>query len=237
MNIYLDGIKKDFQGKKVLKNVNMKIKSGKSTIILGKSGCGKSVLIKIIYKLLTQDYGNITYNQSKDIDINNFAMLFQYGALFDSLSVWENIAFQRINEEKKSIKKLKDEVTEIMESLGLDIENFYKYPSELSGGMKKRVALGRALFKKPTVIFLDEPTTGLDPVNSNLINELIVKTIKEKNITAITITHDIKSALKTGDIFYYLEDGKIEITDDCKKLFSTNNLKLNYFLKGEEESY
>ena len=121
-----------------------------------------------------------------------------------------------------------------MESLGLTSDNFYKYPSELSGGMKKRVALGRALFKKPQVIFLDEPTTGLDPINSNLINELIVKTIKEKEITAITITHDVKSAIKTGDLFYYLEDGVTEISDTCNNLFKTTNKKLNYFLKGEK---
>jgi phospholipid/cholesterol/gamma-HCH transport system ATP-binding protein len=90
------------------------------------------------------------------------------------------------------------------------------------------------LFKKPQVIFLDEPTTGLDPINSNLINELIVKTIKEKEITAITITHDVKSAIKTGDLFYYLEDGVTEISDTCNNLFKTTNKKLNYFLKGEK---
>jgi phospholipid/cholesterol/gamma-HCH transport system ATP-binding protein len=234
MEINIENIYKKFDGKEVLKGVTLKIPNKKSTIILGKSGCGKSVLLKIIYKLIFQDKGAVKYDSKKDVDINNFSMLFQYGALFDSLKVWENIAFQAINEHHNSINNLKEKVIENMESLGLTSDNFYKYPSELSGGMKKRVALGRALFKKPQVIFLDEPTTGLDPINSNLINELIVKTIKEKEITAITITHDIKSAIKTGDLFYYLEDGVTEISDTCNNLFKTTNKKLNYFLKGEK---
>ena len=210
MEINIKNIHKNFQGKEVLKGVTLKIPDKKSTIILGKSGCGKSVLLKIIYKLIFQDSGIVKYDSKENVDINKFAMLFQYGALFDSLKIWENIAFQAINEQNVSINNLKEKVLENMESLGLTSDNFYRYPSELSGGMKKRVALGRALFKKPQVIFLDEPTTGLDPINSNLINELIVKTIKEKEITAITITHDIKSAIKTGDLFYYLEDGITE---------------------------
>ena len=234
MEINIENIYKKFDEKEVLKGVTLKIPNKKSTIILGKSGCGKSVLLKIIYKLIFQDKGEVKYDSEENVDINNFSMLFQYGALFDSLKVWENIAFQAINEHDNSINNLKEKVIENMESLGLTSDNFYKYPSELSGGMKKRVALGRALFKKPQVIFLDEPTTGLDPINSNLINELIVKTIKEKEITAITITHDIKSAIKTGDLFYYLEDGVTEISDTCNNLFKTTNKKLNYFLKGEK---
>ena len=234
MEINIENIYKKFDGKEVLKGVTLKIPNKKSTIILGKSGCGKSVLLKIIYKLIFQDKGVVKYDSEENVDINNFSMLFQYGALFDSLKVWENIAFKAINEHDNSINNLKEKVIENMESLGLTSDNFYKYPSELSGGMKKRVALGRALFKKPQVIFLDEPTTGLDPINSNLINELIVKTIKEKEITAITITHDVKSAIKTGDLFYYLEDGVTEISDTCNNLFKTTNIKLNYFLKGEK---
>ncbi len=233
MDIVLKSIKKKFYEKEILKNINITIPSGKSSIILGKSGCGKSVLIKIIYQLIKQDGGNITYNSSNKVNINDFAMLFQYGALFDSLKVWENIAFQGINEKAMPTKDLKELAIEIMKSIGLNQDNHNKYPSELSGGMKKRAALGRALFKKPKVIFLDEPTTGLDPINSNLINELIVKTLKEREITAITITHDINSAIKTGDLFYYLEDGVIEHKGECKNIFDSNNKKLDYFLKGE----
>ena len=233
MEIQINNLNKSFDGKKVLKWIDLNLKTNMSNIILGKSGCGKSVLIKLIYKLIKQDSGIITYNSKEEVDINKFAMLFQYGALFDSLKVWENIAFQFINEKLKPISQLKEEVLDIMFNLGLDSENIDKYPSELSGGMKKRVALGRALFKKPDVIFLDEPTTGLDPLNGELINDLIVKVIKEKKITAITITHDIKSALKTGDQFYYLEDGIIEVSEKCENLLKTQNSKLNSFLKGQ----
>ena len=233
MKIEISNIYKSFNKKNVLDGVSLIIPDKKSTVILGKSGCGKSVLLKIIYQLLIQDSGLIKYDSKEDVNINKFSMLFQYSALFDSLTIWENIAFQSINEKSDSIKNIKEKVIMNMESLGLSDDNFYKYPSELSGGMKKRVALGRALFKKPSVIFLDEPTTGLDPVNSALINDLIVKTVKEKGITAITITHDIKSAIKTGDIFYYLENGIAEVSGKCNDIFQTQNEKLNYFLRGE----
>ena len=233
MKIEISNIYKSFNKKNVLDGVSLIIPDKKSTVILGKSGCGKSVLLKIIYQLLLQDSGLVKYDSKEDVNINKFSMLFQYSALFDSLTIWENIAFQSINEKSDSIKNIKEKVIINMESLGLSGDNFYKYPSELSGGMKKRVALGRALFKKPSVIFLDEPTTGLDPVNSALINDLIVKTVKEKGITAITITHDIKSAIKTGDIFYYLENGIAEVSGECIDIFQTQNEKLNYFLRGE----
>ena len=233
MKIEISNIYKSFNKKNVLDGVSLIIPDKKSTVILGKSGCGKSVLLKIIYQLLLQDSGLIKYDSKEDVNINKFSMLFQYSALFDSLTIWENIAFQSINEKSDSIKNIKEKVIINMESLGLSVDNFYKYPSELSGGMKKRVALGRALFKKPSVIFLDEPTTGLDPVNSALINDLIVKTVKEKGITAITITHDIKSAIKTGDIFYYLENGIAEVSGKCNDIFQIQNEKLNYFLRGE----
>ena len=233
MKIEISNIYKSFNKKNVLDGVSLIIPDKKSTVILGKSGCGKSVLLKIIYQLLLQDSGLIKYDSKEDVNINKFSMLFQYSALFDSLTIWENIAFQSINEKNDSIKNIKEKVIINMESLGLSGDNFYKYPSELSGGMKKRVALGRALFKKPSVIFLDEPTTGLDPVNSALINDLIVKTVKEKGITAITITHDIKSAIKTGDIFYYLENGIAEVSGKCNDIFQIQNEKLNYFLRGE----
>ena len=230
MEIQLKNITKKFNEIKILENITMKIEPKKSSIILGKSGCGKSVLIKIIYKLINQENGIIKYDKNENVNINDFAMLFQYGALFDSLTIWENIAFQAINEKKTNIADIKNKAMEIIKDIGLKSDTFYRYPAELSGGMKKRVALGRALFKKPKVIFLDEPTTGLDPVNSNLINELIIKTIKEKKITAITITHDIKSAQKTGDVFFYLEDGVIETSGNCINLFNSSNSKLNHFM-------
>ena len=179
MDIEIKNLQKKFNDNEVLKDINLKIEKNKSTIILGQSGCGKSVLIKIIYQLLNYEKGTILYEGKENIDIDKFSMLFQYGALFDSLSLSENIAFtdymdNRINYSRK--------VRSLMADVGLDTSNYNKYPSEVSGGMKKRAALARALYKNPKVIFLDEPTTGLDPINSDLINDLIIKVIKKRKI-------------------------------------------------------
>ena len=126
------------------------------------------------------------------------------------------IFFKRILNYSKKVRSL-------MADVGLDASNYHKYPSEVSGGMKKRVALARALYKNPKVIFLDEPTTGLDPINSDLINDLIIKVIKKRKITAVTITHDIKSAIKTGDNFYFIHKGITQEECRCDKILSTKN--------------
>jgi len=123
-------------------------------------------------------------------------------------------------------------VRSLMADVGLDISNYHKYPSEVSGGMKKRVALARALYKNPKVIFLDEPTTGLDPINSDLINDLIIKVIKKRKITAVTITHDIKSAIKTGDNFYFIDKGIIQEEGRCDKILHTKNKIFKSFITG-----
>ena len=119
-----------------------------------------------------------------------------------------------------------------MKEVGLSAEIYSKYPSEISGGMKKRVALARAIYKNPKVIFLDEPTTGLDPINSDMINELIIRIIRKKKMTAVTITHDIQSALKTGDNYHFLNEGIVEDSGTCKNLLKSKNKKLNDFLLG-----
>ena len=178
MNIEIRNLQKKFNDNEVLKDISLKIEKNKSTIILGQSGCGKSVLIKIIYQLLNYEKGTILYDGKKNIDIDKFSMLFQYGALFDSLSLSENIAFTDYMDNKINYSR---KVRSLMADVGLDASNYNKYPSEVSGGMKKRAALARALYKNPKVIFLDEPTTGLDPINSDLINDLIIKVIKKKN--------------------------------------------------------
>ena len=229
MKIEIKNLKKKFDSNYVLKDINLTIERNKSTIILGQSGCGKSVLIKIIYQLLNYDDGKILYDGKKNVDIDKFSMLFQYSALFDSLSISENIAFTDYMNNKLDYSK---KVKSLMKDVGLDVSNFYKYPSELSGGMKKRAALARALYKKPKVIFLDEPTTGLDPVNSDLINNLINKVIKKRKITAVTITHDIKSAIITGDNFYFIDDGFIKEAGKCNKIVSTKNKIFKSFITG-----
>jgi len=229
MKIEIKNLKKSFNENFVLKNISLTIEKNKSTIILGQSGCGKSVLIKTIYQLFKLDSGSILYDGKSRVDIDKFSMLFQYGALFDSLTISENIAFVDYMNNKQNFSK---KVETLMNDVGLDRSNFNKYPSEISGGMKKRAALARALYKNPKVIFLDEPTTGLDPINSDLINDLIIKVIKKRKITAVTITHDIKSAIKTGDNFYFINEGRTEENGKCDKILSTKNKIFKSFITG-----
>ena len=229
MKIEVKNLKKKFNKNSVLNDISLTIHKNKSTIILGKSGCGKSVLIKTIYKLFTYDSGSILYDGKYEVDIDKFSMLFQYGALFDSLKISENIAFTDYINNKMNFDK---KVFSLMNDVGLDKSAFNKYPSEISGGMKKRAALARALYKNPKVIFLDEPTTGLDPINSDKINELIIKVIRKRKITAVSITHDIKSAIKTGDNYYFIDNGVIEDEGDCKKILKSKNKVFKSFVTG-----
>ena len=229
MDIEIRNLQKKFNDNEVLKDISLKIEKNKSTIILGQSGCGKSVLIKIIYQLLNYEKGTILYNGKKNIDIDKFSMLFQYGALFDSLTLSENIAFTDYMENKLNYSR---KVKSLMNDVGLDISNYHRYPAEVSGGMKKRAALARALYKNPKLIFLDEPTTGLDPINSDLINDLIIKVIKKRKITAVTITHDIKSAIKTGDNFYFIDKGITQEKGRCNEILSSKNKIFKSFITG-----
>ncbi len=229
MKIEVKNLKKKFNKNSVLNDISLTIHKNKSTIILGKSGCGKSVLIKTIYKLFTYDSGSILYDGKYEVDIDKFSMLFQYGALFDSLKISENIAFTDYINNKMNFDK---KVFSLMNDVGLDKSSFSKYPSEISGGMKKRAALARALYKNPKVIFLDEPTTGLDPINSDKINELIIKVIRKRKITAVSITHDIKSAIKTGDNYYFIDNGVIEDEGECKKILKSKNKVFKSFVTG-----
>ncbi len=229
MKIEIKNLKKKFDENIILKDISMTIEKNKSTVILGQSGCGKSVLIKIIYKLFSFDNGSILYDGKSDVEIDNFSMLFQYGALFDSLKICENIAFTDFINNKTNFDR---KVLSLMNDVGLDKSVFNRYPSEISGGMKKRAALARALYKNPKVIFLDEPTTGLDPVNSDKINELIINVITKRKITAVSITHDIKSAIKTGDNYYFIDAGVIQDKGYCKNILKTKNKIFKSFING-----
>ena len=229
MEIKIEKLSKKFGDNHVLKNINILIEKNKSTIILGKSGCGKSVLLKIIYQLIRNDEGFIFYDKKKFVDIDKFGMLFQYGALFDSLTVAENIAFIDFVDGKKNYK---NKVINSLKEVGLSADVYDKHHSEIYGGMKKRVALARAIYKNPKVIFLDEPTTGLDPINSDMINELIIRIIKKKKMTAVTITHDIQSALKTGDNYFFLNNGVVEDFGKCNLMLKSKNKLMNEFLMG-----
>ena len=229
MKIEIKNLKKKFDENIILKDISMTIEKNKSTVILGQSGCGKSVLIKIIYKLFSFDNGSILYDGKSDVEIDNFSMLFQYGALFDSLKICENIAFTDFINNKTNFDR---KVLSLMNDVGLDKSVFNRYPSEISGGMKKRAALARALYKNPKVIFLDEPTTGLDPVNSDKINELIINVITKRKITAVSITHDIKSDIKTGDNYYFIDAGVIQDKGYCKNILKTKNKIFKSFING-----
>ena len=229
MKIEIINLKKKFNGNFVLKDISLTIEKNKSTIILGQSGCGKSVLIKTVYKLFNFDSGTILFDRKPEVDIDKFSMLFQYGALFDSLKISENIAFTDFINNKTNFKR---KVLSLMQDVGLNKSIFDRYPSEISGGMKKRVALARALYKNPKVIFLDEPTTGLDPINSEKINDLILNVIIKRKITAVTITHDIKSAIKTGDNYYFIDNGIIQDKGKCKNILKTKNKIFKSFITG-----
>ena len=216
--IAIKNLTKKFGDNIVLDNISLTIEKGKTTVIIGPSGCGKTVLIKHLIVLLRPSLGEV-YFKSKRIDnldeseLNKirtrYGFLFQGGALFDSLSVVENITFPLRQHYKVARQNDIDELVKTkLAMVGLD--GFQKfYPANLSGGQKKRVALARAISLDPEVILYDEPTTGLDPIRSDIINELILKLQRELNVTSIVVTHDMKSAYKIADRIIMLHNGKI----------------------------
>ena len=237
--IEIKNLFKSFGNKVVLNNLNLDIKEKESLVILGKSGSGKSVLIKNISTLMNPDSGSIKIDGQeitnlKEADkfklMNKFGYLFQGGALFDSISVWENVAFKLLNNEKINRKKAKDIAIEKLNIVDLDESIADLSPAELSGGMQKRVSLARAICSNPEIIFFDEPTTGLDPITSETINNLIVKTVKIVGATAITITHDIHSAKVISDRIVLLNEGKICWEGDKNTIDTTDNEMIRKFL-------
>ncbi len=239
--IKLLNVSKSFGDNKVLDSINLNIDDNESLVILGGSGSGKSVLIKIIVDLIKKDSGqifldDIELNQEKDYLENkileNFGFLFQSNALFDSLTVLDNIVFQLRKIKSFTEKQLVEFAKDKLNQVGLNGNIVDSYPSELSGGMQKRVALARAIAHSPKVIFLDEPTSGLDPVMSNVVNELIIKIREELGATAITITHDIGSAKMIATKIAFLYNGNINCIEEPKNLFNSQNQKLDDFVHG-----
>lgn len=237
--IEIKNLSKSFGNKKILDNLSLDIEDKKSLVILGRSGTGKSVLIKTITTLLEPDSGSIkidgieiTSLKSKEKDklMNKFGYLFQNGALFDSLTIWENIAFKLLNNSGINRKIAKEIALEKLEIVDLDEKIANLYPCELSGGMQKRVSLARAIATDPEIIFFDEPTTGLDPITSEVINDLIIKTTKITGATAITITHDIHSAKRISDKLVMLNEGKIAWSGTNEDLDTTDNELIKKFL-------
>lgn len=238
--IELKNVFKSFKGKHVLRGVNLEIKKGETMVIIGRSGEGKSVLLKNMINLIEPDRGEIVYNKqniltasSKEQDNyrQRFGMLFQGSALFDSLSVAENVCFGLRRVKNYSEDKLKAIVKEKLALVGLkQIENLS--PSELSGGMKKRVSLARVIAMNPEVILYDEPTTGIDPIMADAINDLIIGLKNKLKVTSVVVTHDMISAYKIADRMAMLHEGKIIEVGTPSEIKKTRNPLVKQFITG-----
>jgi len=244
--IQLAGVRKTFAGGKkvVLDHVDLEIGKGESVVIIGGSGTGKSVTIKCMLGLLKPDGGSITID-GKDVtqmtagereDINRqVGMLFQAAALFDSLPIWENVAFGLIARNQCARRDARDIAAEKLRLVGLSPDVLDLSPAELSGGMQKRVGLARAIATNPEIIFFDEPTTGLDPIMADVINNLIVHVNQTVGATAVTITHDMKSARKIGDRIAMLYDGRIIWAGPTDAIDHTDNEYVDQFIHGRTD--
>ncbi len=242
--IEVTNLQKCFNKKQVLRGVNLTVEKGESLVVIGGSGSGKSVLLKNIIGLMKPTKGSIKIDgeetsklseRKRNKLMHKFGYLFQGGALFDSLPIWENIAFGLIQAEGVDRVKAKKIAIEKLNSVGLGADVGELFPAELSGGMQKRVSLARAIATNPEIIFFDEPTTGLDPIMADVINNLIVKCSEELGATTITITHDMASAYKIADKIAMLYQGKIiweGLKDDVE---NSNNPYVEQFIHGKAE--
>lgn len=240
--ITLSNVHKAFGTNKVLRGIDLTVPKGTSTVVIGGSGTGKSILIKCILGLVEPDSGIITVDgvdvttQPRDAFLARFGMLFQGGALFDSLPVWQNVAFRLL---RGSLKRPKAEAKEIaiekLRRVGLAPDVADRFPAELSGGMQKRVSLARAIAAEPEIIFFDEPTTGLDPIMSGVINDLIREIVAEIGATTITITHDMTSVRAIADQVAMLHAGKIRWAGPIGDLDTTEDPYVRQFVSGSPE--
>jgi phospholipid/cholesterol/gamma-HCH transport system ATP-binding protein len=228
----------------VLDGIDLTVKKGESLVILGGSGSGKSVMIKLISSLMNPDSGSIKIDgqevagiseKNRDQLMEKFGFLFQGGALFDSLPVWENVVFRLLYHKKMDRKKAREIAIQKLRSVGLGEKVADLFPSELSGGMQKRASLARAIASNPEIIFFDEPTTGLDPIMADVINDLIISNSKELGATTVTITHDMHSARKIADKIAMLYEGRIVWFGDAKDMYSSGNAYLDQFIHGRTE--
>ncbi len=240
--IAMRNVAKSFGPKNVLVDVSLEAPRGQSVVIIGGSGTGKSVTIKSIIGLLEPDAGEIWVDGVRvdrrkrgDALLARFGMLFQGGALFDSLPVWENVAFRLRQDKTKTAADCKEIAVEKLRRVGLKPETADLFPAELSGGMQKRVGLARAIAANPEIIFFDEPTTGLDPIMSGVINELIRELVVEIGATAMTITHDMSSVRAIADRVAMLHEGVIQWEGPVSEIDSTLNPYVRQFVQGLAE--
>ena len=237
--IRLTDVHKSFGSNDVLRGVDLHVPKGKSMVVIGGSGTGKSVLIKSVLGLVTPDSGVIEVDgvdvtrQPRDAFLARFGMLFQGGALFDSLPVWQNVAFRLMRGALKRPKaEARDIAIEELRRVGLGPDVADRLPAELSGGMQKRVSLARAIAASPEIIFFDEPTTGLDPIMSGVINDLIREIVVEMGATAITITHDMTSVRAISDRVAMLHRGKIRWEGPIADLDHSDDPYVDQFIHG-----
>ena len=242
--IRLRGLSKAFGAKQVLDGVDLDIRAGHGMVILGGSGSGKSVTIKCILGLIEPDAGSIEIDGQDILKLprrdrealnDRIGMLFQNGALFDSLPVWENVCFKLLAQKRITRARARDKAAEVLALVGLAASVGDLSPSELSGGMQKRVALARAIAAEPEIIFFDEPTTGLDPIMGAVIDGLIVDVVQRLGATAVSITHDMASARRIGDDATMIHKGRIIWTGQAARLGETGNAMVDQFARGERE--
>jgi phospholipid/cholesterol/gamma-HCH transport system ATP-binding protein len=244
IKIRLQGLSKSFGPKTVLDGVDLDMRAGRSMVILGGSGSGKSVTLKCILGLIRPDAGRIeidgrdvstlTRRQREELN-DRIGMLFQNAALFDSLPVWENVCFKLLAQRRITRRAARDKAAEVLAQVGLAASVGDLSPSELSGGMQKRVGLARAIAAEPDIIFFDEPTTGLDPIMGAVIDGLIVDCVRRLGATAVSITHDMASARRIGDDAAMIHKGRIVWTGAATTLGETGNAMVDQFARGERE--
>jgi phospholipid/cholesterol/gamma-HCH transport system ATP-binding protein len=240
----LEGVTKSFGNKEVLRGVDIDVAPGQSLVVIGGSGSGKSVMLKNALGLMTPDKGKIVFDGE---DVTNatgktrekmrarVGMLFQSGALFDSLTVWENVAFRLINTEGTKRKDAKERAIETLKKVRLGTDVAGLYPAEISGGMQKRVSLARSIISEPDLIFFDEPTTGLDPITADAINDLILEMVRGLGAAAVTITHDMASARKVADEIAMLFEGRIIWRGPAGDVYQSENDYVDQFVNGRAE--
>jgi len=242
--IALRGVTKSFGAKKVLQGIDLEVAPHESVVVIGGSGTGKSVLLKCILGLMHPDSGSIRIDNEETVDFSErgrarvmkkFGMLFQGGALFDSLKVWQNVAFGPIQADGMDPDQAREVAIAKLGNVGLGPEIGELYPAELSGGMQKRVALARAIAREPEIIFFDEPTTGLDPIMADVINDLIVKCVSDLGATTISITHDMASARKIGHRIAMLYEGKLIWQGPVGDIERSGSEHVDQFIHGRAE--
>jgi phospholipid/cholesterol/gamma-HCH transport system ATP-binding protein len=231
---------KSFGRQSVLSGVNLRIESGERVVIIGRSGGGKSVLLKHLIGLTPPDSGQVLVDGQDIVPMEErqllevrkkFGMLFQSAALFDSMSVAENVGFSLVRERKWSQAEIEIKVREALAMVGLDGTE-QKKPAELSGGMRKRVGLARAIIYRPQIILYDEPTTGLDPIAADSIDQLIVRTSDALKTTSVAVTHDMRSASRIGQRIFMLHEGKIHASGTPEEIFKSDDPVVSGFVRG-----